>query len=116
MLVTPMLITIFTPLISNFINWIWFEYYGMLDRKFTPRGKRMTQLDSALEYCDVHHGAEIPLFTKYPFMMNITALAMMYGFGIPIIPVLTLAALCVSYIIEKIAIFWHVRKPPLFDD
>ncbi len=29
--ITPMIVTIFTPLISNFINWIWYEYFGILD-------------------------------------------------------------------------------------
>ena len=34
--VTPMIITIFTPIISNVINWGWFEYFGLLDRSFKP--------------------------------------------------------------------------------
>jgi len=116
MVVSPMIISIFTPLVSNFINFIWFEWFGLLDRSFTNRKLYMTKQDSALSYCDVHYGAEIPLFTKYPFLMNVVFIAMMYGFGIPIIQVFTLCAVCVSYIIEKIAIFWHVKKPPLFDD
>ena len=29
--ITPMMLTIFMPLITNFINWAWFEYFGMLD-------------------------------------------------------------------------------------
>ena len=48
--------------------------------------------------------------------MNIVFLSMMYGFGMPIIPCLALVALCISYVVEKIAIFWHVKKPPMFDD
>ena len=56
------------------------------------------------------------MFTKYPFMMNVVFLSMMYGFGMPLIPCLATCALFVSYVTEKIAIFWHVKKPPLFDD
>jgi len=49
-------------------------------------------------------------------MMNIVWLSMMYSLGIPMISILTLTALITSYIVEKIAIFWHVKAPPLMDD
>ncbi len=29
--ITPMMLTIFMPMITNFINWAWFEYFGMID-------------------------------------------------------------------------------------
>ena len=116
MIISPMILTILGPFISNLINYLWYEYFGLLDRSFKPKRLYYTKQDSALDYYEVNYGAEIPIFTKYPFIMNIVFMSMMYGLAMPIITYLTLLALLMSYIIEKIAIFWHVKKPPLFDD
>jgi len=32
-----MILTNFGPIISNFINWAWYEWFGYLDRQFTAR-------------------------------------------------------------------------------
>lgn len=116
LVITPMILTQFGPLISNSINYLWYEWYGLLDRNFTNRKLYFTKTDSPLSYCEVNYGATLPLFTKYPFMMNIICLSMLYSLGIPFISILTLSALFISYVFEKIAIFWHVKAPPLMDD
>ena len=42
--------------------------------------------------------------------------ACFYGFGLPLIPITVLLILGTTYIFEKIMVYIHYRKPPLYDE
>ncbi len=112
----PMIFNIPAPAISYASSWGKFLFFRLLDRNFSISKVYNTKQDSAVDFCDTRYGAEIDLFRKYAFLMKITFLTLMYGFGSPVIWVFTMLTIVVSYVSEKIGIYWHEKKPPLFDD
>jgi len=69
-----------------------------------------------LQYAELNSGLEHHLFEKYPRLLSIVMIGMMYGFGLPIFLILTLICLIVSYIVDKILVAYYYRKPHLYDD
>ena len=86
------------------------------NRRCTAKHKYMTVSKSARRYADINSGCEHPLHEKYPRMLLIVFMAMFYGFGLPVIMILTCLCLIITYVFDKIIVAWYHRKPPLYDD
>lgn len=76
----------------------------------------MTKTNNVLDYVEIHSGSEHLLFDKYSMTMTFVLVTMLYGFGIPILFPITLAALCMCYFVDKLVIFFYHRSPPMYDD
>ena len=115
-IVSPMYIQVIFP-IQNLIPDIAIQQgLAWLDRRFTHPRLYKTHCTSALQYADLNSGAEHLLFEKYPRLVNIVMVSMMYSFGMPIFIILTFVCLMVSYIVDKIIVVYYHRKPPMYDD
>lgn len=115
-IVSPMYIQIIFP-IQNLIPDLAIQQgLAWLDRRFSNPHLYKTHCTSALQYADLNSGAEHLLFEKYPRLVNIVMVSMMYAFGLPIFLILTLICLVVSYIIDKLLVVYYHRKPPMYDD
>lgn len=89
---------------------------ALLDRNFTQMKHHKTKCKMAYDYADLNSGAEHFLFEKYPRLLNIVFVSTFYGFGLPILPIIILIALCLSYTLDKLFVMFYHRKPPLYDD
>lgn len=87
-----------------------------LDRRFTNPKLYKTNCRTAVLYAELNSGAEHLLFEKYPRLVNIVMVSMMYAFGLPIFLIITFFCLIISYIVDKIIVAYYHRKPPLYDD
>jgi hypothetical protein len=115
-IISPMYIQLIFPL-QNLIPDVSIQQgLAWLDRRFTNPMLYKTNCKTAVQYAELNSGAEHLLFEKYPRLVNIVMLSMMYGFGIPIFLVLTLLSMILSYIIDKILVAYYHRKPPMYDD
>lgn len=115
-IISPMYIQIIFP-IQNIIPDVLIQQgLAWLDRRFTNPKLYKTNCKTALQYADLNSGPEHLLFEKYPRLVNIVMLSMMYAFGLPIFLVLTLICLVFSYFIDKLFVAYYHRKPPLYDD
>lgn len=43
-------------------------------------------------------------------------MAMFYGFGLPVLFFIILICFLISYFVDKLAVAWYHRKPPMYDD
>ena len=114
--VTPMLIEIIFPLTMFAPDYIIQKGLSMLDRNFSNPKDYKTKCKLANDYAELNSGTEHLLFEKYPRLLNIVFVSLFYGFGLPILPILILIWLIVSYILDKLIVMFYHRRPPLYDD
>lgn len=48
--------------------------------------------------------------------MNILFVTMFYGFGMPILFILSFLSFIVSYFVDKFSVVLYYKKPPMYDD
>jgi len=48
--------------------------------------------------------------------MNLLFVSMFYGFGMPILFILSLISFIMSYLVDKFVVVLYYRKPPMYDD
>ncbi|CAI2376938.1 unnamed protein product [Moneuplotes crassus] len=115
-IISPMFIQIIFP-IQNFLpDLVIQQGLAWLDRRFTSQKLYKTNCNTALQYAELNSGTDHALFEKYPRLVNIVMLSMMYAFQLPIFLILTFICLIFSYIFDKVAVAYYHRKPPLYDD
>ena len=114
--VTPMFMEVLTPL-TDFLLYFWIQKaFALLDRRCNKYSKYRTQCKTASDYIELNSGLENELSTKYAYLLGIWMVACFYGFGLPLIPITVLFCLIISYTFEKLMVFLHYQKPPLYDE
>lgn len=53
---------------------------------------------------------------KYAAMLNVVFVTFMYGLAVPLLFPIACVFFAVSYIVERLALAYSYRKPPMFDD
>lgn len=114
--ITPMFVQIIYPLTMFIPDLIIQRGLAMLDRNFSNPKQYKTKSTLAYDYAELNSGTEHLLYEKYPRLLNIVFVSTFYGFGLPILPVVILASLVVSYFLDKLIVMFYHRKPPLYDD
>lgn len=115
-IISPMYIQIIMPVIYMLVEFALQGGLAILDRRCTKKSRNMTTCHTAYEYAELNSGTEHLLFEKYPRLMNMVCLAIMYGMSLPILFPIVFVALIISYIVDKLAVVYYHRKPPLYDD
>lgn len=67
-------------------------------------------------YKGVYLGKDMPIHFKYSEMLNITFLAMLYGFGMPIMYPMAMVIVSNQRLCERIQVAYNYRQPPAMDD
>jgi len=115
-IISPMYIQLIFPIQNLIPDFSIQQGLAWLDRRFTNPRLYKTHCKTALQYADLNSGAEHLLFEKYPRLVNIVMVSMMYSFGLPIFLILTFVSLLISYFIDKLLVAYYHRKPPMYDD
>lgn len=89
-IISPMFIQIFFPITNLIPDFFIQQGLAWFDRRFTNPKLYKTNCKTAVQYAELNSGAEHLLFEKYPRLVNIVMVSMMYAFGLPIFLVLTL--------------------------
>jgi hypothetical protein len=53
---------------------------------------------------------------KYSAIMNITFVTFMYGLAIPVLFPVALISFFIVFLVERLALTYYYRKPPMFDE
>jgi hypothetical protein len=53
---------------------------------------------------------------KYTWILNSVFITFMFGFGMPILFIITAGSCLVIYIVEVTALYWSYRQPPKYDE
>jgi hypothetical protein len=116
LIIAPMYIQLFFPITALLPDYSIQKILAWLDRRFTNQKLYKTNCKTALQYAEINSGAEHLLLEKYPRLVNIVMISMMYSFGLPIFYIITLLCLIISYILDKLIVAYYHRRPPMYDD
>ena len=61
-------------------------------------------------------GKEMPIHFLYSNTLNITFLAMLYGFGMPIMYLMAAVIIANQRLCERVQVAYNYRQPPSMDD
>ena len=103
---------IFTPIIDTIFWWTVRTIHKMWDQSsccYTRRKK--TRSISPFQYLDVYGGAEYKIGRKYSTFMLMITISIIYCSAIPLLIPVTLIALVVAYILEKLKLAYYYKKP-----
>lgn len=89
--------------------------FQFLDRGFSFTGNS-TKTNTIQAYINLYAGPEYDMHVKYSALMNMLFVCFMYGLAIPLLFPISLVGLTVLYFVEKFAITYFYRKPPMFDE
>lgn len=114
--ITPMFVQLIFPVTAFLPGYIIQKGLAMLDRNFSDPKLYKTKCNLAYDYAELNSGTEHLLYEKYPRLLNIIFVSSFYGFNLPLLPIIIFISLIISYIGDKLAVAYHHRKPPLYDD
>lgn len=86
----------------------------LLDRSCTSN-RYKTKAKSIQTYIDKYSGPEFLIHNKYNAVMNDVFIAMIFGFGMPMLFPITVLSLSIRYIIEVSCLFYAYKEPPTYD-
>lgn len=102
------------PIILFTIMWSIRALKRLLDRSCTSN-RYKTKAKSIQTYIDKYSGPEFLIHNKYNAVINDVFIAMIFGFGMPMLFPITVASLCVRYIMEVSCLFYCYKEPPTYD-
>jgi len=114
-LVTTMLTAAIMPVIQFFISFGMRRAFICLDRGFSCRKDR-TKTKTIQQYVNLYSGPEYMMHAKYAVMLNVIFVTFMYGVAVPLLFPLAFLFFLVSFIVERLALAYSYRKPPMYDD
>jgi len=103
------------PFIEQGIRVVYFWFKRLLDWKFKLKSHYYTKQKTAQAYAELYSGPEIEYFEKYPWLLNLAFLSMLYGFIMPYFFLAVILCVITSYFVDWYAIAYFYRKSPLFD-
>lgn len=88
----------------------------ILDKGCCCWEKNRTKTTTPYKYINMYAGPEYLMHFKYSSILTQVCISFMYGLFIPaLFPIATLGILNM-YLVEKGAILYYYRKPPMYDD
>jgi hypothetical protein len=89
---------------------------GRADTKGKGQFSMKTRKRTIQMYKAVYLGKDMPIHFKYSEALNITFLAMLYGFGMPIMYPMAMVVISNQRLCERIQVAYNYRQPPAMDD
>ena len=74
-----------------------------------------TRANTIKTYVEIHSGPDYEIFLRYAFILKFVYISLVYGFALPILFPITLAAMLNVYITDKIALAYFYKAPPNYD-
>ena len=88
---------------------------GSLDQGCSGN-RYQTKSRTIQNYKMAYSGPDMPIHFKYSEALNITFLAMLYGFGMPIMYPMAMAIISNQRLCERIQVAYNYTQPPAMDD
>lgn len=78
--------------------------------------KKSTRKKTIQAYVQTHSGPQFLIHYKYAACEKFVYISFMYGIGMPILFPISLAALIVLYIVERLLVAYSYKEPPSYDE
>jgi hypothetical protein len=89
--------------------------FRLLDSGFKCK-KYATKKKTIQQYVNLYSGPEYMMHFKYAAMLNVIFVTFMYGLAVPLLFPIAMIFFAVSWIVERLALAYSYRMPPMFDD
>ena len=96
----------------------WFRRYvkrAWDQRSLFPGDYSSTRCKSVQEFTDLYSGADFHVHMKYSYILSVVYIAFIFGPLMPILFVSSTASLLCLYTVEKLAMSFSYKKPPMYD-
>jgi hypothetical protein len=103
------------PLIQFFISFFMRHAFIWMDKGFSCKSGK-TKSKTIQQYVNLYSGPEYMMHAKYAVMLNVIFVTFMYGIAVPLLFPLAFLFFVVSYFVERLALAYSYRKPPMYDD
>jgi len=111
-----MLIMAFYPYMEMFIFGGIRKLQQCLDKGGAVFDKYKTKKTTTLQYTNLYGGPMYLMHFKYSSILTQVYISFMYGLFVPVLfPIATLGIMNM-YLVEKFALLYYYRKPPMYDD
>ena len=112
-----MFYNILMPPLEFCAYWLWRYLWRIVDQRsiFVSQYKK-TRCTSIQQFTETYAGGEFYIHYKYAYIASCCFITMTFG---PIMPVLfwyCLLSLCSLYFVERMAMIYSYRKPPMYGD
>lgn len=113
-IVNTMTFNMFFPIIE-FVGFFLLRFaYRLWDSGLTLRATS-TKSKSIDNYVDLYSGPAYFIHYKYSYLLNIIFVTFTFGAGIPILFPIALGSFLVLYTVERLAVAYSYKRPPMFD-
>ena len=114
--ITTMQFNILMPPIEFLLAWAFRYLFRAWDqRSFLPGNYRATRTKTVYEFADLYSGPEFFIHVKYSYILTVVYISFMFGPLLPILFISGSASLICLYMVEKLAMAFSYRKPPMYD-
>ena len=105
------------PIIDFMVGW--FKRYLLRawdQKKIIPGEYIQPQSTSIQTFVELYSGDEFKIHIKYAYILTVCFTAFFYAPGIPYLFLIAAASLCCLYFVEKMAMAYGYKKPPMYDN
>ena len=112
-----MFINIFVPPIEWLAYWAIRYIYRAYDQRSVYVGQfSRTHCRNLYSFITLYSGPNFFIHYKYAYIWTNIMLAMTFGPVMPMCYLYCLGSLCMMYLVERLAMAYSYRKPPMYDD
>lgn len=115
-LIKTMLITAVYPYMEIVIFGGLWLLYQVLDKSCNCCDKHATKATTTQKYINLYAGPAYLMHFKYSSILTQIYISFTYGLFIPILFPIAALGILNMYIVEKFALLYYYRKPPMYDD
>lgn len=110
-----MIISCILPFVEVLVDYILISFERCIDRGCCPKDDYVTKKTGIQEYIDLYAGDEHQIHYGFSSFLVIIFVTFAFGFGIPILFPIASLSIGVLYRMEKYAMYYIYRKPPMYD-
>jgi hypothetical protein len=114
-LIITMLTAAFMPAIEFCIGLTMRIVFRLLDSGFKCK-KYNSKKKTIQQYVNLYSGPEYMMHFKYAALLNVVFVTFMYGLAVPLLFPIATIFFAVSWIVERLALAYSYKQPPMFDD
>ena len=112
-----MTINIFMPAIDFGMFWCIRYYKRVKDQKRCIPGNYMkTRVKTVQEFAEIYSGNEFFIHYKYSYIITVVYIAFIFGPILPVLFPIAFVSLGCMYVVEKLAMAYSYKKPPMYDN
>lgn len=114
-IIVPLVILMMEPFFTFILDHSWQITKRLYNRRCTRASDHKTTSRNAFKYCHYNTGLRFNIGLRYAQVMNIAAIAIIFGFGLPILIPIAFCILVLYYFFEKILVVYYYRKSAFLD-